>query len=81
MNFLCISNHNNDLSWVKKYPNPYIIYDRSDDNSFVEGLNYNKSPNVGFNFIDISNVIISGLYSNNYYVDSVKCILFIYHII
>jgi hypothetical protein len=58
MNFLCISNHNNDLSWVKKYPNPYIIYDRSDNDSLVEDLNYIKSPNVGYNIYDICTFII-----------------------
>lgn len=58
MNFLCISNHNNNLSWIKNYPNPYIIYDRSDDDSFVEGFNYIKSPNVGYNIYDICSFII-----------------------
>jgi len=58
MNFLCISNHNNDLSWVKNYPNPYIVYDRSDNDSYVEGLNYIKSPNVGYNIYDICTFII-----------------------
>ncbi len=62
MNFLCISNHNNDLSWVKNYPNPYIIYDRSDNDSFVEGLNYIKSPNVGYNIYDICSFIIDNYY-------------------
>lgn len=58
MNFLCISNHNNDLTWVKEYKNPYIIYDRSDNDSFVNGLNFIKSPNVGYNIYDICSFII-----------------------
>lgn len=28
MNFLCISSYNNDLEWVKNYPNPHLIYDK-----------------------------------------------------
>jgi len=58
MNFLCISNHNNDVSWVKKYQNEYIIYDRSDNDSFVNGLNYKKSPNIGYNIYDMLRFII-----------------------
>ena len=29
MNFLCISNYNNDLDWVAEYPNPHLIYDKT----------------------------------------------------
>jgi hypothetical protein len=29
MNFLCISNYNNDLSWLSDYPNPHLIYDKT----------------------------------------------------
>lgn len=29
MNFLCISNYNNDLDWVSDYPNPHLIYDKT----------------------------------------------------
>ena len=29
MNFLCISNYNNDLDWIKDYPNPHLIYDKT----------------------------------------------------
>lgn len=58
MNTLCISNHNNDISWVKDYPNPYVIYDRSDDQSFVNGLDHIKSPNVGYNIYDMFSFII-----------------------
>jgi len=28
MNFLCISAYNNNLDWLKEYPNPHIIYDK-----------------------------------------------------
>ena len=58
MNFLCISNYNNDLSWVKNYPNQYIIYDRSDNDSYVKDLIYKKSPNIGYNIYDILRFII-----------------------
>jgi hypothetical protein len=62
-NFLCISNHNNDVTWIKDYDNDYIIYDRSDDDSFVNGLKYIKSPNVGYNIYDIMTFIIDN-YNN-----------------
>jgi len=29
MNFFCISNYNNDLDWIKEYPNPHLIYDKT----------------------------------------------------
>lgn len=29
MNFLCISSFNNDLSWIKDYPNHHIVYDKA----------------------------------------------------
>jgi hypothetical protein len=28
-NFICISNYNNDLDWVKDFSNPHIIYDKT----------------------------------------------------
>ena len=58
MNFLCVSNHNNDLSWLDKYPNGYIIYDRSDSDEHVKGRGYVKSPNVGYNIYDMMTFII-----------------------
>lgn len=63
MNFLCISNHNNDISWVKDYKNPYIIYDRSDDEKYSAGLNVIKQPNVGYNIYDMMTFIIDN-YNN-----------------
>jgi len=63
MNHLCISNHNNDLSWLNNYPNPFTIYDRSDDNSFVSELKHIKSPNVGYNIYDMFTFIIDN-YNN-----------------
>jgi len=29
MNFLCISNYNNNLDWISEYPNPHLIYDKT----------------------------------------------------
>jgi len=29
MNFLCISNYNNNLDWVANYSNPHLIYDKT----------------------------------------------------
>lgn len=36
MNFLCISNYNNDLDWVKEYPNPHLIYDKTWNGGFLD---------------------------------------------
>ena len=42
MNFICISNYNNDLDWLSEYPNPHLIYDKTwaggilDNNNSVE---------------------------------------------
>jgi hypothetical protein len=63
MNFICISNYNNDVSWIKNYPNDYIIYDRSDDDSYVTGLKYKKTPNIGYNIYDMFRFIIEN-YNN-----------------
>tara|TARA_Y100000034_G_C6828279_1_gene373655 strand:+ start:305 stop:985 length:681 start_codon:yes stop_codon:yes gene_type:complete len=58
LNFFCISNHNNCLSWIDDYLNDYIVYDRSDSDDYCEGLNYKKSPNMGYNIYDILTFII-----------------------
>jgi hypothetical protein len=58
MNFICISNYNNDISWVKNYPNDYIVYDRSDIDINLTGLKFKKSPNVGYNLYDYFSYII-----------------------
>lgn len=71
MNFICISNHNHDASWIKNYSNDYIIYDRSDDDSYLfpsddqeyDRLKYKKSPNIGYNIYDILQFIIEN-YNN-----------------
>lgn len=57
-NFLCVSNFNNDVKWVKDYDNPYVVYDRSDSEINLDGLNVIKSPNVGYNIYDIMTFII-----------------------
>jgi hypothetical protein len=62
-NFICISNYNNDVSWIKDYDNPYIIYDKSDDDSFVKDLKHIKTPNIGYNIYDIMTFIIDN-YNN-----------------
>lgn len=59
MNLLCVSNYNNDVSWVKEYPNDHVIYDRSDNESYVkDALSYKKSPNIGYNIYDMLRFII-----------------------
>ena len=53
MNFLCISNFNNDLDWVKDFPNPHIIYDKTwnggyrieEHDTFGPSNNKTKYPN------------------------------------
>jgi hypothetical protein len=39
LNFFCISNYNNNLDWVKDYPN-HIIYDKTWDASLLENASY-----------------------------------------
>lgn len=60
-NFLVISNHNNDLRWVPKYTENYIIYDKG-ENSLLPNIINNKkvikSPNIGYNFYDYFTYII-----------------------
>ena len=58
MNFLCISNYNNNVDWITDYTNDYIIYDRSDTDEFCKKYNYIKSPNIGYNIYDIFTFII-----------------------
>lgn len=58
MNFLCISNYNNDLSWTKNYSNEYIVYDRSDIDFYSKGYTCKKSPNIGYNIYDYLRFII-----------------------
>ena len=57
-NFIVISNYNEDPSWIKKYPNDYIIYDRSDDGRSLGSLKVIKSKNVGYNLADYFTFII-----------------------
>jgi len=60
-NFLCISNHNNNLDWVNEYTNDYVVYDRSDDEKYTANLpkkNIIKSVNLGYNIYDILTFII-----------------------
>ena len=35
MTFFCISNYNNNLDWVKKYPNAHVIYDKTWNGGFA----------------------------------------------
>lgn len=65
-NYLVVSNHNNDVSWVPKYTNNYVIYDRSDKYELPKCINLSKvikSPNLGFNLYDYFAYIVDN-YSN-----------------
>jgi|TARA_B100000085_G_scaffold177109_1_gene161393 hypothetical protein len=44
MNFFCISNYNNDLDWVKNYPNPHLIYDKTWNGGVVDNDNSSFLP-------------------------------------
>ncbi len=60
-NFLVISNHNNDTSWVPQYSDNYLIYDRSDNLEIPSNINPQKVirvPNVGYNLYDYFTFII-----------------------
>ena len=39
MNFLCISNYNNNLDWLKNYTNPHIIYDKTWGGGYLDNNN------------------------------------------
>jgi len=60
-NFLVISNHNNNVSWVLEYTDNYLVYDRSDKLTDLDSLDKNKvikSPNIGYNLYDYFTFII-----------------------
>lgn len=44
MNFLCISNYNNDLKWVSNYSNPHLIYDKTWAGGVVDNDNSDILP-------------------------------------
>ena len=44
MNFLCISNYNNDLDWLKDYPNPHVIYDKTWNGGILDNNNSGILP-------------------------------------
>jgi hypothetical protein len=44
MNFFCISNYNNDLSWLSEYPNPHLIYDKTWAGGVVDNDNSGILP-------------------------------------
>jgi hypothetical protein len=79
-NFLCISNYNNNIDWVKDYKNPYVIYDRSDIEVNLSGLNYIKSPNVGYNIYDIMTFIIDNYENLPDYTTFIKGNIFPRHV-
>lgn len=62
-NTLVVSNYGHDLSWLKDYNNPYVIYDRSDDPGKAAsdaglGGRVHAVSNVGYNLHDIFRYII-----------------------
>ena len=42
MNFLCISNYNNNLDWLKKYNNPHLICDKTWNGGYEDNNNKKK---------------------------------------
>jgi len=57
--FFVVSNWNNDVSWVEKYTDNYIIYDKS--NTLPANDRTIKLKNVGYNVYDMAHFIV-----NNY---------------
>jgi hypothetical protein len=80
MNFICISNYNNDVRWIKDYSNDYIIYDKSDSDVNLSGLNYIKSPNVGYNLYDYFTYIIDNYDNLPNYITFIKGNVFPRHV-
>ena len=46
MNFLCISNYNNNLDWLKKYKNPHIIYDKTWNGGYLDNDNVKRIKTI-----------------------------------
>lgn len=44
MNFLCISNYNNNLDWISTYPNPHLIYDKTWAGGIIDNDNSKILP-------------------------------------
>lgn len=80
MNFLCISNYNNDISWLKDYNNSYVIYDRSDNISHTNAFHFFKSPNIGYNIYDNLRFIIENYDSLPFFTTFCKGNVFPRHI-
>lgn len=60
-NFLVVSNYYNDLSWVPRYANHYVVYDQSNDLIYPPHLDQKKvvkSDHLGHNIRDYCNFII-----------------------
>ena len=62
MNFLCISNYNNNLDWLKKYNNPHLIYDKTWNGGYLDNNNKKKisSLNLKDKYPDFN--IVQGTY-------------------
>jgi len=60
-NFLVVSNYNNDIRWVSKYTNNYLIYDKSENIEIPKSIDKTKvikTPNIGYNLFDYFTFII-----------------------
>ena len=61
MNFLVVSNYNNDISWVSLYTSNYLIYDQSNTASHFSEIDQSKvipAPHMGHNIRDYCTYII-----------------------
>lgn len=79
-NFLCVSNYNNDISWIKNYDNEYIIYDRSDNGINLDDYNHIKTLNVGYNIYDMMTFIIDNYNNLPDYITFIKGNIFPRHV-
>lgn len=72
-NFLVVSSFNNELSWISKRTQNYLIYERGHDGVRQRGVDYAKvirSPNVGYNLYDYFTYII------DHYSSLPDCVIF-----
>ena len=69
MNFLCISNYNNDLSWLSDYPNPHLIYDKTWAGGVTDNDNsayfYDLNTKLSYKINDNNNVYFSGYFGRD----------------
>lgn len=72
-NFLVVTSHQNDLSWLPAYTDDYLVYDRNENGIYPPTLDPKKvikQPNIGYNIFDYCSYII------DHYDNLPDCVIF-----